>query len=65
MNFSVLSPNILRWIRLSALIATLFLCLATIFSLGREVVLKLDALKVANTDSAQWVILPKISGVQK
>lgn len=54
MNFSVLSPNILRWIRLSALIATLFLCLATIFSLGREVVLKLDALKVANTDSAQW-----------
>lgn len=54
MKFSVLSPTILRWIRYSALIATLLLCVATIFSLGREVVLKLDALKVANTDSAQW-----------
>lgn len=54
MNFMVLSPAFLRWLRYAALVATLLLCMATIFALGREVVRKLDALKVANSDSAQW-----------
>ena len=54
MTFSVLSPKVMRWIRYCALIATVLLCVATMFALGREVVKKLDALKIANADSAQW-----------
>ena len=54
MTFSVLSPKVMRWIRYCALLATVLLCIATMFALGREVVKKLDALKIANADSAQW-----------
>ena len=50
----VLSPNAIKIARFSALGAVLLLCFLALLSLAIEVFNKLEHLKEANTDNAEW-----------